>query len=106
MLDANLWRPTPKISRIRESGNREGGVRSWGQRRKEEGILARHDRGVLPVEANGAGSEAHDAERDSVRRLREPAREIELNISACARASDGRAERFDSDLRLAQGAAE
>src|ERR1700757_4109639 len=102
MLNPYLWRPAPKISRIRERRNRQRGNRRRGQWRDEQGVLACDERGLVPIKSNRASPQAHDPERNSVGRFRESSRKIKLDVRARARSSDGRAKSLNPELRLSK----
>src|ERR1700737_1532109 len=106
VFDANLWRPGPQISGVRERGNGQGGERSCRERNKEERVLPGDERSILPVEANGAGAQAHEAEGSAVGNFGIAAGEIKMNVGAGACSGNRRAKGLQGNLRLAKTAAE
>src|SRR5882672_6712592 len=77
MLDTNLRRPTPQISRIGKGRSGERCKRCWRKRREEQGVLTGNHRGMLPVEPQARGLHAHKTKVDAVIRGGEASRKIE-----------------------------
>src|ERR1700681_1349068 len=102
MLDANLRRPTPQISRIRESRDGEGSERGGSQGREKQKVLPSYDGRVAPVHPYRAGAQPHQPQNGSIGRIWKSTGKVEFDVSACARSCDVWPEDLQSDLRLTQ----
>ena len=93
----------PGVGKRRHRQRRD---RSRRDGHEEQRILPRYDRCILPVQANGAGPQPHQALGNSVGVIRKSAREIEFYVGAGPRSGDLRAENVQTDDRLPQRATE